>query len=174
MALVLIRAFLVSLAVNLALVGSMLAIVVGTPALLHRLGWLSRFSFSWDLVARVFVYILLTLDALAFLLKAWSITVVLAQLPARWLVAPVGNPAIDVATTSALGIALLGIWRWKKWAAYLVLIRLAFTMAVPLSLSPSLSLRLLHDYTNLESVFADLSGVVLWTLAFSLTWERFD
>jgi len=174
MALVLIRAFLVSLAANLALVGLMLIIVVASLVLLHRLGLLPRFSFSWDLVCRIFVYILLMLDGFAFLLKTWSIIVILAQLPGRWLVSPSADPAIDVVSTTALGIALYGVWRWRKWATYLVLIRLAFTMAVQLFVYPSPSWRLVHGYTNFESVFTDLSGVVLWTVAFSLTWEHFE
>jgi hypothetical protein len=173
MSLVLIRAFLASLAFNILLVGWILVVVLGALALLHRLGLLPSFSFSWDLVARLFVYVLLVLEGLGFLLKTASIVVVLAELPVRWLVSPVGNPAIDGVSTAALGVAIYGVWRWKQWAAYLVLIRLALNMAIHLFIFPSLSLRIFHDYTNLESVFTDLSRVVLWTVAFSLTWERF-
>ena len=174
MSLILIRAFLVSLAGNLALVGVMLITVVGSLILLHRLGLLSRFSFSWDLVCRTFVYILLMLDGLAFLIKTWSIVAVLGELPERFLASPSANAAIDIVSTTALGVALYGVWRWRKWAACLVLIRLACTMAVQLFVYPSSSGRLLHGYTNLESVFMDLSGVVLWTAAFLLTWEHFE
>ena len=174
MSLVLIRAFLVSLAANLALVGLMLITVVGSLILLHRLGLLSRFSFSWDLVCRIYVYILLMLDGLAFLIKTWGIVVVLGEIPERLLAPPSVNAAIDIVSTTALGVALYGVWRWRKWAAYLVLIRLACTMVVQLFIFPSSSWRLFHGYTDLESVFTDLSGVVLWTVAFSLTWEHFE
>ena len=114
------------------------------------------------------------LDGIAFLIKTWSLVAVLGELPERLLTSPSVNAAIDILSTTALGVALYGVWRWRKWAAYLVLIRLACVMAVQLFGYSSSSWRLFHGYTNLESVFTDLSGVVLWTAAFSLTWERFE
>jgi hypothetical protein len=148
--------------------------VVCVLFLLHRLGFLLRFPLSWDLVRRIFLYILLLLGLLGFLSKAWSIVVSLEHLPPRWLISPSGNPIIDIVSTVTLGIALYGIWRWKKWGAYLVLVRLAFTIAIQLFVYRSLSWRLFHNYTGRENVFADLSGAVMWIIAFSLTWKHFE
>jgi predicted ferric reductase len=92
-----------------------LAIVVFSLAILHSLGVLPRFVFSWDLVWRIFIYILLLLGVLTVMVKTWSIVVVLAHLPQRWLVSPSADPVIDIVSTVVLALALYGVWRWKKW-----------------------------------------------------------
>lgn len=150
-----------------------LAIVVCFLVILKRLGLMPHFVFSWDLVWRIFVYILLLLGALTVAVKSWSIVVVVARLPRRWLVSPSANPIIDVVSTAALAVALYGIWKWKKWGAYLVLLRLAFTVALQIFVYRSLHWQLFRNYTGMENVLADLWGAVMWIIAFCLTWKHF-
>ncbi|MGA8529162.1 MAG: hypothetical protein WB622_05565 [Acidobacteriaceae bacterium] len=108
----------------------LLAVVVGSLVILRRLGLMPRFVFSWDLVWRIFVYILLLLGVLTVIVKTWSIVVVLAHLPHRWLVSPSANPVIDAVSTAILAIAHYGVWRWRKWGAFLVLLHIALTVVV--------------------------------------------
>ncbi len=150
-----------------------LALVVGGLAILHRIGLLKNLSFSWDLIWRLFLYILLALGVIGFLTKIWSISVIIAHLPSRWLISPSRDPLIDLVSTVMLGIALYGIWRRKKWGAYLVFVRLAFTIAVQVFVYQSLSWQLIGDYTGLENISADLVGALMWLLAFALTWGHF-
>lgn len=111
---------------------------------------------------------------LTIIVKTFSFVVVLAHFPHRWLISPSSNPAIDLASTAVLTLALYGIWRWKKWGAYLVLLRLAFTIAIQVFVYRSLHWQLFRHYTGTQNVVADVSGAVMWILAFSLTWKHFD
>ena len=151
-----------------------LAVVIGSLAALHEFGILERVPLSWDLVCRMFLYILLLLGVLAVVLKSWSIIVILAHLPRQWLVSPSGNPALDVISTALLALALYGIWRWRKWGAYLVLIRLALTIAIQVFIYRSGSWHLFHGYTGRDNVLADVSGAMMWIVGFSLTWRHFE
>lgn len=151
----------------------LLAIVVCSLLILHKIGLMPRFAFSWDLVWRIFIYILLLLGILTVIVKTWSIVVVLAHLPKRWLVSPSANPILDIVSTAVLAIALYGIWRWRKWGAYLILLRLAFTAAVQILVYRSLHWQLYRGYTGTGNLFADFSGAFMWIIAFSLTWEHF-
>lgn len=151
----------------------LLALIVGSLVTLHRLGVLQRFNFSWDLVWRIFIRILLWLGVLTVAVKTWSIVVVLGHLPRRWMLSPSANPPIDILSTAVLALALYGIWRWRKWGAYLVLLRIAFTVVVQVFLYRSLQWHLFRNYTGSENVLADFSGAVMWIVAFCLTWKHF-
>jgi hypothetical protein len=151
----------------------LLAIVVCSLLILHRLGVVPGFVFSWDLVWRIFIYILLLLGVLTVLVKTWSVVVVLARLPPRWLVSPSANPVIDVLSIAVLALALYGVWRWRKWGAWLILLRLAFTVTVQVFVYRSLHWQLFRNYTGVENLFADFSGAVVWIIAFTLTWKHF-
>ena len=111
---------------------------------------------------------------LTVVVKTWSVVVVLAQLPPRWLVSPSANPVIDVFSTAVLVLALYGVWRWRKWGAYLVLLRLAFTVAVQVFVYRSLHWQLFRNYTGMENVLADCWGAFMWIIAFTLEWRRFS
>lgn len=152
----------------------LLAIVVGLLMVLHKIGLLPRLVFSWDLVWRIFIFVLLLLGVLTVIVKTWSIVVVMAHLPQRWLVSPSASPAIDIVSTGVLAAALYGIWRWKKWGAYLVLLRLAFTAGVQIFVYRSYHRRLFRNYNGTENLFADLSGAIMWIIAFCLTWKHFE
>lgn len=156
---------------------SLLAGVVSSLVILHRLGFLPGFVFSWDLVGRIYIYILLLLGMLTVEVKTWSVVVVLAQLPPRWLVSPSANPVIDVFSTAVLVLALYGFGDggngWK-WGAYLVLLRLAFTVAVQVFVYRSLHWQLFRNYTGIENVLADFWGAFMWIIAFTLAWRRFS
>lgn len=151
-----------------------LAVVVSSLVILHRLGFLPGFDFSWDLVGRIFIYILLLLGMLTVVVKTWSVVVVLAQLPPRWLASPSANPVIDIFSTAVLVLALYGVWRWRKWGAYLILLRLAFTVAVQVFVYRSLHWQLFRNYTGMENVLADFWGAFMWIIAFTLAWRRFS
>jgi hypothetical protein len=154
---------------------SVLILIVVVVALLifQRFGLIARFPLSWNLVCRIFIYILLILGALGFLAKVWSIIVVLAHLNPAWLVSPSGDPLIDIVSTITYALALWGIWRWKKWGAYLIFVRLAFTMAVQIFVYHSLGWHLAAGYTGLDNLYADLMGGATWLLGLFFTWKYF-
>lgn len=152
----------------------LLVAVVCSLVVLHKLGLMPNFVFSWDLVWRIFIYILILLGVLTLVVKTWSIVVVLMHLPQRWLVSPSANPAVDGVSTAVLAIALYGIWRWRKWGAYLVLLRIAFTVTVQVFVYRSLKWRLFHNYSGTKNLIADFSGALMWIIAFSLTWKHFE
>ncbi len=151
-----------------------LIFILAVLFVLHSLGILRNFSFSWDFVGRLWLYILLGFGILTLLVKTWSIVVILTHLPANLLISPSQNPAIDIFSTVILAIGLYGIWRWKKWGAYLVLLRLAFTIIVQVFVYHSLNWQLIADYTGKDNLFADVSGAITWVIAFSLTWGHFN
>ncbi len=125
------------------------------------------------MVWRIFVYILLGLGVLGVLAKSWSIVVILAHLPTNWLISPSQNPFLDIISTVVYAAALYGIWRWKKWGAYLIFVRLAFTMSLQIFVYHSLGWQLAVGYTGTENLLADLSGAGLWLVAFLFTWKHF-
>ncbi len=150
-----------------------LAGVMAALFILKRLGFLPRLIFSWDLTGRILIYILLAWGILGVISKTWSIIVVLAHLPSAWLVSPSANPVIDIISTIAYVAALYGIYRWTKWGAYLIFVRLAFTMVIQVFVYHSLGWQLVGNYTGLDNLLADLSGGVTWLIAFALPWKRF-
>jgi len=110
---------------------------------------------------------------LTVVLKTWSIVVVVAHLPTCWLVSPSATPIIAVVSTATLALALYGVWRWRKCGAYLVLLRLAFTVGVQVFVYRSLHWQLFRNYTGMENVIADWWGAFMWIIACSLTWKHF-
>jgi hypothetical protein len=150
------------------------AVIMGALFFAKRMGLAPRLILSWDLAWQILIYILLAFGVLGFLAKAWSIAVVLAHLPSTWLVSPSGDPGIDIVSTGMYGIALYGVFRWKKWGAYLIFVRLAFTICMQLFLYHSASWNLVAGYTGADNLFADLSGAFTWLLAFVLAWKRFS
>jgi hypothetical protein len=100
--------------------------------------------------------------------------VVLAHLPARLLVSPSRDPALDILSTVVLAVALVGIWRRKKWGAYLVLARLAFTIGLQVFVYRSLGWHLAQNYSGLDNVLADFSGAAMWLVAFAGAWRDFS
>jgi hypothetical protein len=150
-----------------------LGAIIGGLFLFHRFGFLPKLALSWNLVWRIFLDILLVLGVLGLTAKIWSIVVVLGQLNAKLLVSPSRDPLIDIVSTGALALALYGIWRRRKWGAYLVFLRLAFTIGVQVFIYHSLGWHLARNYTGAENVYADLSGAVMWLLAFNRNWVHF-
>lgn len=122
----------------------------------------------------LFLDILLLLGLLGVLSKTWSIVVVVGHLSSSLLVSPSQNPLIDTVSTVALALALYGIWPGRKGGAYLVLARLAFTIAVQVFIYQSFSWQLFRNYTGEENAVADLIGGAMWLLAFSQTWRSFS
>jgi hypothetical protein len=88
-------------------------------------------------------------------------------------ISPSRDPALDITSSVMLAVALFGIWRWRKWGAYLIFVRLAFTIIVQLFIYHSLNWQLIGNYTGIENVIGDLLGVVLWFWAFSRKWSYF-
>jgi hypothetical protein len=115
----------------------------------------------------------------------------------NWLPAPTGDFVLwlrayqpgaavlsgeyHISSTALLAAALLGIWRWRKWGAYLIFVRLAYSMVVQIFVYHSLGWQLISlypgtgygTYTGLFNIVADLLGVVTWFLAFYFTWPYF-
>jgi hypothetical protein len=149
------------------------AVIVGLLILLHRAGFLPDFSLSWTLFWTVFLNILLALGVVTVLVKAWSIAVILGHLDSKLLISPSRDPLIDIGSTAALALALYGIWRRWKWAACLVLARLAFTIGVQVFVYHSLHWQLVRNYAGYQNVLADLIGAAMWLLAFNRTWAQF-
>ena len=148
--------------------------ILGGAFVLQRIGLLPNVSLTRELVWTLFLDVLLLLGLLGLLSKAWSIAVVVGNLNTSLLVSPSQNPVIDTVSTVALGCALYGIWRRRKWGAYLVLARLVFTIAVQLVVYQSLGWQLFRGYSGTENVVADLIGGAMWLLAFSQTWSWFS
>lgn len=152
----------------------LVVVVVGVMWLLGVAGVLPRFVWSRDRVGTIFLNILLLLGVLTVLVKAWSIVVIVGHLPSRYLVSPSQNPLLDAAETLILAIALWGIWKRRKWGAYLVLARLVLTMVVQVYVYRSLHWQLFHRYTGSMNVAADAWGMVMWIIAFAMTWNQFS
>jgi hypothetical protein len=74
--------------------------------------------------------------------------VVLAGLNSRSLISPSREPTIDIVSCLLLAAALYGIWRLKKWGAYLVLLRLGYTIVVQVVVYQSLSWQLIGSYSG--------------------------
>lgn len=110
------------------------------------------------------------LGVLGLLSKLWNIVVVLAHLNARLLISPSRDPLIDMLSSAGLALALYGVWRRRKWGAYLIFVRLAFTIVVQVFIYHSLNWRLTRGYTGRENVWADAMGAAMWLLAFWRTW----
>jgi hypothetical protein len=149
-----------------------LGVIVGGLFLLQRFGVLPNFSLSWDLAWRTFLNILLVLGIFGLVSKIWSIVVVLGRFDAK-LISPSRDPLVDIASTALLALALYGVSRRRRWGAYLILARLVFTIAVQVFVYRSVGWRLVGNYTGLENVFADLSGAMMWLVAFNRNWAAF-
>ncbi len=129
----------------------------------------------------VLLTILLIFGVIGLLAKIWSIIVVLANLNMSWMISPSQNPLIDTVSTLILAVALYGIWQWKKWGAYLIFGRLAYTMFVQLFVYHSLGWQLISlypgtgygTYTGLFNIGTDIFAVFMWLLAFSRKWTYF-
>ena len=150
-----------------------LGVIVAGLFCLHRFGFLPNLSLSWNLSWRIFLNILLVLGALGLVSKIWSIIVVVGHLDTKLLVSPSRDPFIDIASTIVLAFALYGVWRRRIWAVYLIFARLAFTIGVQVFVYHSLGWHLTRNYTGAENVYADLSGAVMWLLAFNRNWTYF-
>jgi hypothetical protein len=150
-----------------------LGLIVGGLFVLCRFRILPNLSLSWGLIWTIFLNILLVLGALGFVSKAWSIVVVLGHLNAKFLVSPSRDPVIDIASAAVLALALFGVWQRRKWGAYLIFIRLAFTIGVQVLVYHSLGWHLARNYTGADNVYADISGAVMWFLAFNRNWKHF-
>ncbi len=120
-----------------------------------------------------FLGVLLIFGVIGLATKIWSIIIVLAHLNTHLLISPSRDPALDITSSVMLAVALFGIWRWRKWGAYLIFVRLAFTIIVQLFICHSLNWQLIGNYTGIENVIGDLLGVVLWFWAFSRKWSYF-
>jgi hypothetical protein len=148
-------------------------LIISVLFLLAAVGVLPTFRFSSNLFWNLFLDVLLVLGALAVVLKAWSIVVVLDHLDPKLLISPSRDPIIDTVSTTALALALCGIWGGRKWGAYLVLARLAFTIGVQIFIYHSLDWQLVRNYSGLDNVLADVVGMTMWVLAFNRTWADF-
>ncbi|HEY6516077.1 MAG TPA: hypothetical protein VIY50_08030 [Steroidobacteraceae bacterium] len=151
----------------------LLGVIVGGVFLFHRLGLWQHFSLSWDLAWRIFLNILLVLGVLGLISKVWSIAVVLGHFNAALLISPSRDPGIDIASTAVLALALYGVWRRWKWGAYLIFVRLAFTIGVQVLVYHSYGWHLVRNYSGAENLYGDLSGAVMWLLAFNRNWAYF-
>ncbi|MGH7141259.1 MAG: hypothetical protein ACREGH_01315 [Minisyncoccia bacterium] len=116
---------------------------------------------------------MLALGVLGVLAKAWSIIVILAHLSPALLISPSQNFSLDIVSTIVYAVALWGIWRFKKWGAALVFVRLAFTIFLQLFIYHSLSWHLAAGYTGLDNLYADISGGLTWLIAFVWLWKYF-
>jgi hypothetical protein len=117
--------------------------------------------------------VLLVLGGIGLLTKLWSVFVLEAGLSSRLLISPSRDPIIDIISCLLLAAALYGIWRLKKWGAYLVLLRLAYTIVVQVLVYQSLSWQLIGSYNGISNLLGDVLGAVLWVWAFSRKWSFF-
>jgi len=121
-----------------------------------------------------FLNVLVVLGVIGLLTKLWSIVVIMAHLNSRLLISPSRDPLIDISSSVLLALALFGIWHLRKWGAYLVLIRLAYTVIVQLFLYHSLAMPLIGNYNGTQNVLGDVLGAALWLWAFSRKWSYFQ
>jgi hypothetical protein len=70
-------------------------------------------------------------------------------------------------------VALFGILPLRKWGAYLVLIRLAFTIIVQVFVYHSLGMPLIGNYNGTQNILGDVLGAALWLWAFCRQWSYF-
>jgi hypothetical protein len=148
-------------------------LIIAVAFALRGVGVLATFQFSSRLFWNLFLNVLLALGVLAVVIKAWSIVVVLGHLNPKLLISPSQDPIIDIVSTTALALGLYGIWRRRKWGGYLVLARLAFTIGVQIFIYHSLDWQLFRNYSGIDNVLADVSGAIMWLLAFNRTWPDF-
>ena len=120
-----------------------------------------------------FIDVLLIIGVIGLLTKVWSIAVVLAHLNRNLMISPSRDPLVDLSSSALLALALFGIWRLRKWGAYLVILRLAYTILVQLLLYQSLGWGLIGSYNGAQNIIGDLLGAGLWLWAFSRKWSSF-
>ena len=121
----------------------------------------------------IFLYFMIIFGVVTVLVKVFSV-IALASKHSNLIISPSGSPAIDLFSTALLVVALIGIWKWKKWGAYLVFIRLAFTMIVQFFIYQSLGLSLIAGYNGTFNFIADVAGAGLWVLALYRKWSYFE
>jgi len=141
---------------------------------LQRIGIGVKRQISWRMAGSIFLYILLALGVLGVIAKAWSIAVILLHLNPAWLVSPSQNPVLDILSTVIYAIALYGIWRRRKWGAYLIFVRLALTIFLQVYVYHSLHWQMTAGYTGLDNLYADFSGGATWLIAFYWMWAYFS
>jgi hypothetical protein len=150
-----------------------LAFIVTALFIFRRIGLFPNVPLTWDLVWRIFLRILIAFGVLGVIAKVWSLVVVRGHLNTAWLVSPSQNPLIDGISTVIYAVALVGVWRWRKWGAYLIFVRLGLTVFVQVFIYQSLGWQLAAGYTGLDNLYADLSGALTWLLAFFFNWIHF-
>ncbi|HWE46747.1 MAG TPA: hypothetical protein VG407_12040 [Caulobacteraceae bacterium] len=150
-----------------------LALVVFCLFVLQRFGVLREHRLSWDLTWRIFLNILTTLGVVTVLVKLWSVAIVTYHLDNRILAAPTTDPPAAIASAVVLALGLIGVWRRRKWGAYVVLGRLVLVVALQAYAYRSLGWDLFRGWNGAENVTANLVSLMLWTWAFACTWKHF-
>lgn len=116
---------------------------------------------------------MIAFGVITIIAKVFSV-IALVSRHGNLIISPSGFPAIDLFSTALLVVALIGIWKWKKWGAYLVFIRLAFTMIVQFFIYQSLGAILIAGYNGTLNFLADIVGAGLWALALYRKWPYFE
>jgi hypothetical protein len=128
---------------------------------------------TWDLTGRTLLDILTTLGALTAAVTFWSIGVVAFHLQDRTFFEPIRFAPLAILSSIVLALGLIGVWRRRKWGAWLVLAQLAFTAATQTFTYRALGWDMFRGLTGWVNVTGDVASLVLWVLALLWTWKHF-
>ncbi len=150
-----------------------LLLIVAGLFVLQRFGSFRDYRITWDMTGRLFLNILTAFGVLTVVMKLWSVGVVAFHLDSRLMLSPTRYPPVDIASSVVLALGLIGVWRRRKWAAWVVIARLVFTIGLQLFIYRSLGWDLFRGYTGEDNALADIVGLLMWALAFAFTWKHF-
>ena len=89
-------------------------------------------------------------------------------------ISPSGSVPIDLSESAILVAGIVGLLRWKRWGFYLILVRLAVTIAVQLFVYHSLGQNLIAGYNGTLNVIYDFAGAAIVSLAVYRKWSYFE
>ena len=132
-----------------------------------------RRPITWDITGQLFLNILTTLAVLTLAVTLWSVGVVAFHLQDRAIFAPMRFAPVAILSSIILALGLIGVWRRRKWGAWLVLAQLAFTAAMQVFTYRALGWDMFRGFTGWMNVSGDVASLVLWVLALLWTWKHF-
>ena len=103
----------------------------------------------------------------------WSVGVVAFHLEDRAIFAPLRFAPLAILSSIVLALGLIGVWRRRKWGAWLVLAQMAFTAAVQVFTYRALGWDMFRGYAGWMNVSGEVASLAMWALALLWTWKHF-
>ena len=150
-----------------------LLLIVGALFVLQRFGSFRDHPITWDLTWRIFLNVLIAIALLTMAVKLWGVGEAIFHLDTRVLVAPAREPPVDIASAMVLAFGLIGVWRRRKWSAWVVIGRLVVTIGLQVFIYRALGWDMVRGLDGWRNVTGDVADLLMWAWAFNRNWKHF-